>query len=76
MPTVASNSSVKHERGCRDYEVTLTDLFNVFYKLDAARSGAVAAADFEAAMLELGYSAEQARFEKLDAHYSGFWALS
>lgn len=57
----------------RGYEITMTDLLNVFAELDAARTGAVPLADFEAAMLRIGFAPEPAArlFAALDADSDG-----
>ena len=61
-----------HSR-CRGYEITATDLLTVFSELDAACTGAVPLADFEAAMLRLGYTPEAAArlFAALDTNRDG-----
>eukprot|EP00892_Ulva_mutabilis_P004449 jgi/Ulvmu1/2376/UM130_0009.1 len=57
----------------QDYEITMTDLLTVFTELDAAHTGAVPLADFEAAMLRLGYAPDAASrlFAALDANGDG-----
>lgn len=57
----------------RGYDITMTDLLNVFAELDAARTGAVPLADFEAAMLRIGFAPEPAArlFAALDADGDG-----
>lgn len=61
----------------RGYDITMTDLLNVFYRLDVAASGAVTRADFEAALVELGYTPPQAGtlFDSLDADGDGVLSM-
>jgi hypothetical protein len=62
----------------RNYEITLTDLLNVFDSIDVSRSGAVALADFEAAMMNLNYGPALAAriFRALDADGDGVLTMA
>jgi hypothetical protein len=63
---------------CRGYEITMTDLMNIFYELDADRVGVVSLADFERLMLNLSLGPDAARrlFQRLDADNDGALSLS
>lgn len=63
---------------CRDYQITMTDVLNIFHELDVTSRGTVAAVDFEAAMVGLGYTAEQAAkiFGVLDVDGDGVLSLA
>lgn len=62
----------------RGYEITMTDLMNVFYELDADRLGVVCLADFERLMLQLSFGPDAALrlFQRLDTDGDGALSLS
>jgi hypothetical protein len=62
----------------RDYEITMTDLMNVFYELDVERTGVVCLADFERLMLQLSFGPDAALrlFQRLDTDGDGALSLS
>jgi hypothetical protein len=63
---------------CRGYEITMTDVLNTFYQLDSTSSGSVSRVEFEQAMVDLGYSTEQAAhiFKVLDVDKDGVLSLA
>ena len=62
----------------RGYEITMTDLMNVFYELDVDHTGVVCLADFERLMLQLSFGPDAALrlFQRLDTDGDGALSLS